>query len=197
MSLISVNITTPPASEPVTAAEVKLFSKIDFTDDDTLIDLQISSARQMVEKWLNKALITQTIKCYFNNYNNRVYLPYAPHQTITSVIRKRKNESKTLTENTDYYIIGDTVKYLDLEPSGIINPQGVSRNETLTAWNLEVTFTAGYGTSASDVPSPIKEAILRIIETNYDNRGDVTEKTNDLIPNHAKALISSYRTPTL
>jgi uncharacterized phiE125 gp8 family phage protein len=196
--LSSVSVTTAPSVEPVTAAEVKLFSKIDFSDDDTLLTIQIKSARQMVEKYLNKTLIDTTLKAYYTNYNQRVWLPYGPHQSVTSVTRKRRNESTTLTVNTDYYLLGDTVKYLDLEPTGIINPPGLSRDEQALGWDLEVVFVAGYGAASTDIPQPIKEAILKTIETNYDMRGNlVVGLISSELPNTAKALINSYRTPTI
>lgn len=193
----SISVTSAPAVEPVTAAEVKLFSKIDFSDDDTLLTIQIKSARQMVEKYLNKALITQTLKAYYINYGNRIWLPYGPHQSVTSLTRYRRAESSVLVNDTDYYIMGDNTYYIDLEPTGIQNPRGTSKNESLSAWNLEVIYVAGYGLASTDIPQPIKEAILKTVETNYDLRGNVTDSIAYELPNTAKALIHGYRTPIL
>ena len=196
MHLISVDEVTGPAAEPVSATEAKLFCKVDFADDDTLFTILIKSARQQVEKYLNRALITQTLKAYYVNYSNRVYLPYGPHQSVSSVVRKRRNESETLTVNTDFYTMGVNQLYLDLEPTGSINPPGVSQQEALTNWNLEVEFVAGYGTAGTDVPQPIKEAILKIVETNYDNRSNIGSGMVAM-PNEAKLLLAPYRVPEI
>ena len=196
--LVSKTITTAPAVEPVTATEVKLFSKIDFADDDALLTIQIKSAREMVEQYLNKALITQTITAYWRNYDRRVFLPYGPHQSVTSVTRKRRAESALLVEDTDYYVMGYDTYSLDLEPSGIMNPRGTSKDEALSAWDLEVVYVAGYGSASADIPQPIKEAILKIVETNYDLRGNVVVGSiSSELPNSAKALIHGYRTPVI
>ena len=40
---------TPPMAEPVTLAEAKMYLKIDFNDDDDLIQTLISAARLMIE----------------------------------------------------------------------------------------------------------------------------------------------------
>jgi uncharacterized phiE125 gp8 family phage protein len=195
--LISKTITSAPSVEPVTAAEVKLFSKIDFSDDDTLLTIQIKSAREMVEQYLNKALITQTITAYWRNYDNRVYLPYGPHQSVTSVTRKRRAESALLVEDTDYYVMGYDTYSLDLEPSGVMNPRGTSKNEAMSAWDLEVVYVAGYGAASTDIPQPIKEAILKTVETNYDHRGNISANPVSTLSNEAKALLHGYRTPAI
>jgi len=197
--LSSTSITSAPAVEPVTAAEVKLFSKIDFADDDALLTILIKSARESVEKYIDKALITQTIKAYYIGYGKRIWLPYGPHQSVTSVTRKRRAESDLLVADTDYYVMGDTSKFLDMEPSSGANPPGTSRNESVSSeWNLEVVFIAGYGTDSTDVPQPIKEAILKTVETNYDNRGNIVSGTiSSTLSNEAKVLLSMYRSPTI
>ena len=80
MSLLSeVKVHAAPAVEPITLTEAKAYMKVDYTNDDTLIeDVLIPSARQMVEKMLNKALITQTLKAYYTTFGKVVDLPYSP-----------------------------------------------------------------------------------------------------------------------
>ena len=196
--LVSKTITTAPAVEPVTVTEVKLFSKIDFTEDDALLTIMIKSAREAAEQYLNKSLITQTITAYWRNYDSRIHLPYGPHQSVTSVTRKRRSESTLLVADTDYYVMGFDTFSLDLEPTGSINPRGVSKNEAMSAWDLEVVYVAGYGTASTDIPQPIKEAILKTVETNYDLRGNIiTGSISSNLSNEAKSLLSSYRTPVI
>lgn len=53
-------ITEPPASEPVSVAEMKLWLKQEQNDDDDLIAGLITAAREMCETFTNRAFVTQT-----------------------------------------------------------------------------------------------------------------------------------------
>ncbi|HHI82152.1 MAG TPA: hypothetical protein ENJ99_03285, partial [Rhizobiales bacterium] len=51
---------TPPAIEPVSLVEAKAHLKVEVSDDDSLIDGLITTARQHIERQTGKALIDQT-----------------------------------------------------------------------------------------------------------------------------------------
>ena len=57
MALVEV---TPPAVEPLTLQEAKDHLRVDHTDDDSLIDPMIKTARMYAEGKTRRALITQT-----------------------------------------------------------------------------------------------------------------------------------------
>ena len=46
---IQTQITSEPATEPVSLAEAKLYLRVDSSDEDDLITSMIVSARQMIE----------------------------------------------------------------------------------------------------------------------------------------------------
>ena len=50
---------TPPAAEPVTLAQAKAFLRIDYTQEDALIELAITAARQAAEHYLRLVLVPQ------------------------------------------------------------------------------------------------------------------------------------------
>jgi uncharacterized phiE125 gp8 family phage protein len=54
---------------------------------------------------------------------------------------------------------------------------------------IAIAFTAGYGDAESDVPAPIREAILEIVADLYANRGDTAEEPSLA----ALALLAPYR----
>ena len=58
-----------------------------------------------------------------------------------------------------------------------------------TLRNIAIAFTAGYGDAESDVPAPIREAILEIVADLYANRGETNVET----PLAALALLAPYR----
>jgi len=192
MTLLSeVKLSSAPALEPVSLTDAKSYMKVDYTDDDTMIeDVLIPAARQMVEKNMNRSLITQTLKAYYSQYTQKVMLPYSPIQTVVTVKRIDLNTSTTLTENTDFYVQGLDDKYL-LMTSPYNLPQGHSPNDTLKGSQLQVEYTAGYGGAATDVPGIIREAIFKTIAFNYENRNE-DEAGMDL-PKSAVRLINAYR----
>jgi hypothetical protein len=53
-----LTILTPPAGEPVTLAEAKLFARVDIPDDDPLIQGLITAARQYIEETYNRTLVS-------------------------------------------------------------------------------------------------------------------------------------------
>ena len=57
---------------------------------------------------------------------------------------------------------------------------------------VRVDFTCGYG-AASDVPEPIKRAVLLLVGTLYANRESVAPVAMHEIPQSAIWLLSPYR----
>ena len=58
MKYNSVTRATGPAVEPLTVAEAKLHLRVDISDDDTYIGTLITAAREWVENYLDRTLIT-------------------------------------------------------------------------------------------------------------------------------------------
>ena len=55
-------VLTPPSSEPINLQDVKNYLRVDFTDDDTVIQELITRARAYAEMVTGRALVTQTIR---------------------------------------------------------------------------------------------------------------------------------------
>lgn len=67
------NLLIEPAIEPITLSEAKTHLRVDFTDDDTLITTLIIVARQAVEEFLGRALITQTWQVFYDRFPDFFY----------------------------------------------------------------------------------------------------------------------------
>lgn len=183
----SSTLITPPSSEPVTVADVKAWARISSDDEDVLLGSLIIAARQEAEKYLKRALITQTweytldnIPSYFDSIiGDGVYelpvnvlyeglpksitLPYAPIQSITSVTTYNLENTGTVY-SSDNYTLDVAGSRLVLDYSAIW-PSDL-RNKA----SLVIRYVAGYG-SASAVPQAIKIAIMSYVQEVYESRG--------------------------
>ena len=191
--LNEVSIVNPPAIEPVSLDEAKNYSKIEFIIDDDLLRGLITSARIEAERYTNRTFITTTLKAFYTQIGRRVRLPSAPIQSVTSVTSIRQNTSVVLTVDEDFFIQGIDDKFLDIESSLSLTP-GHSLRDTLSTSYLEVEYIAGYGLKRSEVPENIRTAIMKIVENNYDLRGDsVIGTIVGQIPNTAKVLLNPFK----
>jgi len=53
---------TPPASEPVSLAQMKNFARVDFSDDDELFPILITAAREWCEVYCQRRFILRTMR---------------------------------------------------------------------------------------------------------------------------------------
>ena len=55
--------------------------------------------------------------------------------------------------------------------------------------DVTITYTAGFGTAATDCPSDIRIAVLKLIANMYDNRGDSVYK----MPTASDVMLNRYK----
>jgi uncharacterized phiE125 gp8 family phage protein len=167
-----VKITTAPAIEPVTAAEAKLHCRIDASTEDSLIAFWIETARQQCEDISRRAFITRTYTAYLDcwPYMTRFELPYPPLLTIASVKYYDDLGSAAATYSSANYQVD-----AHSEP-GRFSLKNTSTWPSTTLRDLngvEIIYTAGYGSNATDVPDRYKAAILLLVAHYYEHRESV------------------------
>jgi hypothetical protein len=131
-------------TEPVTLEEVKLFCKIDFNDDDELIEMLITAAREMCEDYTNIGFVNREITAVINNGNGGFYLSLGP-VTSDLVVGYDKDDNEV-----ELTVSGSKFKQV-LQP----------RLHLMT-----VDYTAGHEV----LPMKLKTALLNAIFYLYDNR---------------------------
>lgn len=155
---------TEPSTEPVTAAEVKTQTRIDYTEHDGELNALITTARKIAEEgYLWRALLTQTCIDKFDVFADAMELRWSPTIAITTVQYVDTAGTTQTLANTVYEL-------------GVINGAGVLRLKYGQSWPsirshedaVTVTYTAGYGTAASNVPAPIRRGIMLLTEWLYD-----------------------------
>lgn len=167
----NAKITTAPASEPVTETEAKLHLRVDHSTEDALITRLIETARQQCEDRARRAFINRTMTAMLHRWpaSGVIMLPYPPLVSVTS-IEYTDEDGATLTWASSNYIV-DTHS----EPGCIVfkNDSTVPSVTLQEVNGIKITYTAGYGSTAGDVPDRYKQAMLLTIGHLYENREQV------------------------
>lgn len=177
-------VTTEPSTEPVTNDEVKIYARIDGSSEDDLIDSFITAVRQATEKYLGRALITQTITTVFDSwYSDIIILPRPPLVSVTELRTIDEDNNTTAYSSDNYYIQtksepGSLVIKFDKIP-----PDNTDRFHG----GYEIEYVAGYGID-DDVPSAIKLGITLWVADVYENRVPISEP-----PGIVQTIMAPYR----
>jgi uncharacterized phiE125 gp8 family phage protein len=179
---MSLQLLTPPQTEPVSLAEAKAHLKVDTSDEDALIATLITAARARAEWHTGRAFITQHWRHYFDVWplSDSAELLLPPLISVEDVTVTDANGTRTVLDPSSYRV--DTAS----TPGRVIfatRPKSLRTRDC-----LEITFTAGYG-EASAVPAAIKAAILAVIADLYTHRGD----DDALVGRAGQALLAPYR----
>lgn len=180
-----------PAVEPITLVEAKAHLNIVGSSRDTYIDSLRMATRKGIERYLKRALITQTWKVYYDHWSHCLKIPYPTLQQVEAVTYKDTNgDDQVLDESTYYWVVNNE------DPGMIVRKYSVSYPELQYGRPdaIEIQFIAGYGDAASDVPEDIRHAQKIWLTDLFEHRGEVViGSTPKRIPSHIANLIHDYR----
>ena len=188
-----LRITTEPAVEPITTATAKIHLSIAsaVTAHDTLISSLITAARKYIEDMLNRSLITTEWELTIEQFPASqidLFLPRSPIQAIDSITYVDADGATQTWESSNYVLsryrepARISLAYAKLWPTVRLQPDAVA-----------IAFTAGYGDSASDIPQPIKQAMLLLIGHWFEHRSDVETGNLKTVPMCVESLLNAYR----
>lgn len=199
----SVYVTASDDAPAVSLADMKAFLRVSDAGDDDLITAYIATATEMVKQYLRVGLLTETFvfkadgfayadsddrllalgpgthtgsRPYILGGGDTLDLPFAPVQSITSVVTyDRGNNAATFS---------DTLYNLDVQSGRIYLNEGEVWPSNLRAQDaVEVTYEGGYG--SGNIPTPILQAIRNYVTQLYDGCEGMTDET--------RRLLGSYR----
>lgn len=211
-----LRLITKPAVEPVSVDEVKAFVRQDLTDDDTLFRSLIAAAREHVEKLAGRVMISQAWEgvldgwpgggasagdgwfsgvieapvTFAREYGDTIDIPMGPIQSATvSTI----DEDGTKTAFSGAYL-----DKMDGSSARLILKRDQSWPDLARDQaGVVVSFVAGYGNTAVDVPGDLKAAIRILVAHWYDNRVPVAEQATAPVPHTLSAILAPYRSLNL
>lgn len=159
---------TDAAAEPVSTAEAKTHLRVDHTDDDTYIDTLVSSARQWLEEEYGVAMINQTWTLKLRDWpdgDGEIWLPRYPLSSVTSIAYVDEDGTTQTWASSNYSV--DT----DSRPGRVRLAYDKNWPGTRDQGDaITVTYVAGYGAAATDVPDPMVAAVKLLLAHLYRNR---------------------------
>lgn len=178
---MSITIVTPPAIEPLSLAEAKLFLRVDHDAEDDLVASLILAARQGVEAWARRALITRRVVETRDRWRldalGAVRLALAPVAEIHEI-----RVSGVAVSPASYAL--DAAHDPPRLQFGVTPPE-----PSQAIAGIEIEYDAGYGEDAEEAPEALRQAVRLTLAAAYEDRGGAVA-----LPEAARALIGPYRT---
>ena len=169
----------------VSLQEAKLHLRVDFTDDDFLIDTLVRTATSVIENRIGGCIQQQSIDLLLDKFPTVVEFGMAPIVSVTSV----------------QYITGDVLTVWASSNYEVDLKLGRLRPVSTSAWPerddvfnaVQIRFVAGYASEAL-IPKELTTAVLLLVGHYYANREAVITGTiASELPLGVEALIESHK----
>lgn len=188
-----VVVITPPEVPLVSLADAKAHLRVEHDDDNDYIEGLVAAVTKTLDGpdgWLGRALITQTLEWRGDEFPacGDIGLPYPPIASISSVKHDDNDGAEQTVSSGDYRLVG--------QPSMPRIALAYGSSWPSTRWQSEavrIRYVAGYGADPTDVPAPIRHAVLLMVADLYENRDATSEKPRTELPFAAASLLSTYR----
>jgi uncharacterized phiE125 gp8 family phage protein len=181
---MSIIVITPPASEPISLAEAKLFLRIDHGVEDSLIASLIGAAREAVEAGIGRALITRRVRESLDIWRrealNGAVLGLGPVTNVVAVRLLADNGSQSVIGPERYRLEGER------DRPRLVFPPGVPAT-LRSVGGIEIEYDAGFAVAAADLPVALRLATLQIVAALYEAR-----QGEAAVPEAARALMRPF-----
>lgn len=181
---MTITIVTPPASEPVSLAEAKLFLRVDHAEEDDLITTLIVAAREAVEAGCGRALIKRRVRESLDIWRRDAVggatLGLGPVSSVVTVRLMADNGSQSVIDPDRYRLEGAGDRPRLVFASGV---PAILRS----AGGVEIEYDAGYAEAADELPVALRLSLLQIVASLYEARQGAAA-----IPEAARALMRPF-----
>jgi uncharacterized phiE125 gp8 family phage protein len=184
-------VITAPTYEPISAADVAEYIRVDdLAQDELLLEGMITAARQYLEQYLSRPIATQTLEEALTGWANPIVLD-SSLQSVTSIKYLDLNGAEQTLASNQYLV--DTYS----EPAQITPAYNVEFPELYAVPNnVKVRYVAGYTSGGSPdlspMPKPLRFAMMLIIGDLYANREAGGDKAYQINPT-VQSLLQFYR----
>lgn len=199
---------TGPAVEPISESEARGHLRLDDGIDTTQVTAYILAARQWAESYTGRVFINRTLRQTLDStvayggpyhegfkvapitpvFHDYIELAASPVVSVESVKYYDDADTESTWASSNYYV--DTARDIGRI---ILRDSGTFPSDLRAANGLEINFTAGYGSSSTDVPEPIRVAILQYMTFLYEHRGDFERFPAPTPPAVLRGLLQPYK----
>ena len=185
----SLKVVTAAASNPIAQSEAKTHLRVTTSDEDAYITNLITAATQMAQNYTNSYFIDTTLRMNFSYFPEGEFRLYGGKINSLTHIKYYNDDNSLTTWSADNYSVN-----LDAEPCLITYSEtSTLPNTYLRSDSVQATYVSGYGSSSSDVPMAIRQAILILIGHLYENRQEVVFGSPKVMPKASEWLLDPYR----
>lgn len=141
------SVTRVPGADYLDLSDVKSHLRVDFSTEDSYIQILISAARAAIESYTQASIVVSAVTVAMVNQISPFLLPWGPYRDTLVV----KNNQDIALNGDQFSISGD---YL-----------------TQSAYDdIKITYNAGY--DITTLPADLKLAVFNQVAHLYTNRGD-------------------------
>lgn len=179
----------PPTVEPITLADalVHLRADADSGANDAYVTTLISVAREACEDRIERTLIETAWTLTLDSFPEAIQLASPPIIAVQSVVYLDLAGVQQTLNPADYLL--DRAS----QPGFLVPAYDKTWPDTREQINaVTVSFTAGYGATAADVPKPLRQWMLLAIGDMYGNRNATSDKPS-VSRSFADALLDPYK----
>lgn len=181
---MTITIITPPASEPISLAEAKLFLRVDHTAEDSVITMLIVAAREAVEAACGRAMINRRVRESLDIWRrdavNGAVLGVGPVTSVVAVRLLADNGAQSVIDPERYRLEGAGDRPRLVFATGL--PATLR-----SAGGIEIEYEAGFAAAPAEVPVALRIAALQVIANLYEARQGGTA-----LPEGARALAKPF-----
>lgn len=176
MDWTGIKISSAPAIEPVTLAELKTYMRMDSTAYDTMLTSYITACRDAVEKHTGRTFISTTYELYFDGFPDDegcLELLRPPVQSVSSIYYNQESDGVSTLLAASKYTTDLVSLFPRIQPAyGEVWPY---TRDMLNA--VKVTYIAGYGSAAASVPEAAKTCIKALANDLFEHPESNVEVT--------------------
>lgn len=202
---------TGPTVEPISRIEARQHLRLDDDVDDSQVRSYITAARIWAENYTGRVFISRTMRqsldanpypqvgslsegSVYGHQNQlvgatgHIEIAAVPVISVSSIKYYDDADNETTWAASNYYVdsVSDVAKV-------VLRDGGSWPSDLRAANGLEINFTAGYGSSPTDVPESIRIAIMQYMTFLYEHRGDFERFPPPQPPAVLKTLLGNYK----
>ena len=194
---MELKVITPPSNLPLDYSDVQEYLRLETEQDTETITNLIKSVTSLAQEYTNRTFISTEYQLFndrlpasLNPDDNYIILDKGPIVSVDEIKVHITDSVGSPPEEvlTDYILTNETM-------DGKVYPlstytwelTGTPRNRKA----VEITFTAGYGTSKRDVPFGLKSILIQMVSFLYENR------EGTVIPEGITKGLDAYRIVTI